>query len=135
METNSRVVARVAQAIKEVRQQAGLSQNDLALKLGVVQPTISGWERGENSPGLSDLSRIEKACGHPKGAIFRLAGLTEELPIEDLLLTDPRLTPELRRIAVEQYRLQVQLSFETVVGTARPPMTPTAPEAMAASTA
>ena len=101
---------RVAQAVKEIRQTAGLSQTELALAVGVGQSTISHWETGQYSPGFDEVAALEKACRHPKGAVYRIAGLVADSSVADLLLTDPELTPALRKIAREQYRLQVQLA-------------------------
>ena len=42
--------------IKEVRKQLGLSQEDLAHKLGVSFATINRWENGKTSP-----SKLAKA--------------------------------------------------------------------------
>lgn len=68
-ETSGRVSAAVAQAVKEVRQAAGISQADLATELGVSQPTISGWERGESAPGFDDIAKIEKVCRHSRSGV------------------------------------------------------------------
>jgi DNA-binding transcriptional regulator YiaG len=36
--------------LREARIRVGLSQGELAEKLGVAQPTISNWERGKGEP-------------------------------------------------------------------------------------
>lgn len=40
--------------IRAARKRAGLSQAALAKRVGVVQRTVGGWERGENTPGLAE---------------------------------------------------------------------------------
>lgn len=40
--------------IRAARKRAGYSQAELAKLVGVVQRTIGGWERGENTPGIAE---------------------------------------------------------------------------------
>jgi predicted transcriptional regulator len=49
--------------IRESRRRAGLTQVELARRLGTTQPVISRWERGGDEPRLSTLTRILRACG------------------------------------------------------------------------
>jgi transcriptional regulator with XRE-family HTH domain len=57
----------VAELIRSTRNDAGLSQAELARRLGTKQSVVSRWERGMDEPRLSTLTRIARACG------FRLA--------------------------------------------------------------
>jgi len=41
--------------IKEARKAAGFSQSEVAARLGITQPTVSGWESGEYSPDLKEI--------------------------------------------------------------------------------
>lgn len=109
-EPSGRVSSKVAHAIKEIRQSAGLSQTDVARELGVSQPTVSGWEREESAPGFDDVAAIERICRHPKGSVFRLAGYAPEVDIAGLLLSDPKLTIPQRRIAADTYRMWVRMA-------------------------
>lgn len=49
-----------ATRLKELRKSKGLSQDDLAEKLGVKsgKQTISNWELGKTEPTLSDIRKI-----------------------------------------------------------------------------
>ncbi|WP_449456382.1 helix-turn-helix domain-containing protein [Streptococcus suis] len=47
-----------AQRIKTLRKQAGLSQQELADKIGVLRETISNWERGINRTNVENIERI-----------------------------------------------------------------------------
>ena len=49
---------RVAEAIAAARQDAGVSQRDLAERLGRDRRTIQKWEKGEMKITLEDLSLI-----------------------------------------------------------------------------
>lgn len=59
--------ARVALADKRgvtglarLRIEAGLSQADLARKIGTSQPRLSQWERGEEKPSVENLKRLRE---------------------------------------------------------------------------
>lgn len=47
--------------ILDFRLSAGLSQDDLAAKVGVTRRVVSSWERGERSPRLVDVPSIAQA--------------------------------------------------------------------------
>lgn len=49
--------------IAYARHQAGLTQQELAEKLGVSQQQIHKWENGERNPKLPALKKIAEACG------------------------------------------------------------------------
>lgn len=44
--------------IKELRNKIGISQNELAKQLDVVQSTVSMWENGTNSPKTSMIPKL-----------------------------------------------------------------------------
>lgn len=46
--------------IKELREEKGFSQSNLAMKLGVDQTSISQWERGVANPAVSRLPDLAK---------------------------------------------------------------------------
>lgn len=49
--------------LKFYREQAGLTQDQLAKLLNVSQPTIQRWENGAREPNLQDLKKLCKALG------------------------------------------------------------------------
>jgi transcriptional regulator with XRE-family HTH domain len=49
--------------LRELREAAGLSQNELAHRLGCQQPAIARLEAGEASPNMRTLDRIANALG------------------------------------------------------------------------
>jgi transcriptional regulator with XRE-family HTH domain len=57
--------------IREARELAGLSQAELAQRIGSRQPVISRWERGLESPRVDTLARILQACGFEADLVFR----------------------------------------------------------------
>ncbi len=55
----------LAQTIHDLREQAGMTQTDLAERVGTRQPNISRLERGEarELPSLDLLDRVASALG------------------------------------------------------------------------
>jgi transcriptional regulator with XRE-family HTH domain len=49
--------------IKKLREEAGLTQRDLAKRLKLTQPAIVQWESGDTSPLMGKLPKIAKALG------------------------------------------------------------------------
>ncbi|WP_409373744.1 helix-turn-helix transcriptional regulator [Streptococcus suis] len=46
--------------IKELRTQAGLTQQELASQLGVIRKTISNWERGNNTLSTDNAKKLSQ---------------------------------------------------------------------------
>jgi len=53
----------IAEQIRAARIEAGLTQEQLAEKIGSGQNRVSAWERGATSPNLSTLELIAAALG------------------------------------------------------------------------
>lgn len=51
----------IGSRIRESRQASGLTQDALAARLGVSQPTVNRWETGENEPGHGQIERLAEA--------------------------------------------------------------------------
>jgi transcriptional regulator with XRE-family HTH domain len=49
--------------IRSARRRAGLTQAELAARLGKSQSEIGRWERGEAKPSFETLQRVVRACG------------------------------------------------------------------------
>jgi len=49
--------------IKELREEAGLTQFQLAVKVGVTPTTVSAWERGVYEPRASQLRKLAQLFG------------------------------------------------------------------------
>jgi transcriptional regulator with XRE-family HTH domain len=49
--------------IREARRRAGLTQAELATRVGTSQPAIARYERARAMPDLDTLHRIVEACG------------------------------------------------------------------------
>jgi transcriptional regulator with XRE-family HTH domain len=53
---------RSAHLIREARIRSGMTQADLAGKLGTTQSAIARWETGGTQPSLETLTRVARAC-------------------------------------------------------------------------
>ncbi len=49
----------LAEAVRGVRDRLGLTQQELAGRLGVALPTVSRWENGRHRPSKLALAKIE----------------------------------------------------------------------------
>lgn len=54
---------KLAEQLKRVRNEKGLSQKALAKLLNVTQPAVAKWESGTREPSLDDLIRIADILG------------------------------------------------------------------------
>jgi transcriptional regulator with XRE-family HTH domain len=53
----------LASAVLEVRSRAGLTQEELARKMGTTQPVVARLESGRTRPSMRTLERLAKATG------------------------------------------------------------------------
>ncbi|MDD7758803.1 MAG: helix-turn-helix transcriptional regulator [Aerococcus suis] len=56
--------------LKQARKESGLTQQELATKLGVGQPTVSSWEKGRTNPNPYYMQQIQNILGISKEEIF-----------------------------------------------------------------
>jgi transcriptional regulator with XRE-family HTH domain len=58
--------------LKRLRKEKGISQVELAEKIGVKPPTLSQYESGETNMTLSTLNRVADALGYQINVSFSL---------------------------------------------------------------
>ena len=49
--------------VKELRKKAGMQQKELALTIGVAQPTVSEWESNKKDPSGDRLKKLSELFG------------------------------------------------------------------------
>ena len=64
--------------VRELRQARGLSQEELAFRVGVHRTYLGGIERGERNPALKNIAAIAKALGVDLPELFRFNGPNTE---------------------------------------------------------
>ena len=69
-----------AEAIRQLRNDKGLSQTQLADLMYVTHSTISRWESGSRLPDAVMISRLAKCLGTTTEALFSLISEEEETP-------------------------------------------------------
>jgi transcriptional regulator with XRE-family HTH domain len=56
--------------VRNLRLEKGLSQEELAFKVGIHRTYIGGIERGERNPSLKNIAAIAKALGVTLSDLF-----------------------------------------------------------------
>jgi len=87
-ETRDRSEVQVAMAIRSLRQRAGLSQRQLALRMGVPRTYVSKIENEKATPTLSSLARLATALEVSIPDLLRACGPSREDEINEAL-ADP----------------------------------------------
>jgi transcriptional regulator with XRE-family HTH domain len=65
--------AAFGQAIRELREERGISQEAFALKSGIDRSHYGGMERGERNPSLTSIIKIANALDVPPSEIHTRA--------------------------------------------------------------
>ena len=90
-----------ASLLKNARDQAGLSQRDLAKRAHTARSVVARIELGETSPSWDTLMRLIRATGHTVTASVERLGIIDRSLLDDV----PRIlgmTPEERLNEVAQ---------------------------------
>jgi transcriptional regulator with XRE-family HTH domain len=73
---------RAAQIIREARLKAGLTQNELAARLGRERAQVARWETGGQEPSFANLVAAVEACGFTLEVAITERASTPELDAE-----------------------------------------------------
>ncbi len=87
-EESSHSEVQVAKAIRSLRQRGGLSQRQLALRMGVPRTYVSKIENEKATPTLSSLARLAQALEVSVPDLLRACGPSRDDEINELL-ADP----------------------------------------------
>lgn len=109
------------QLIRSARLQAGLTQAELAERLGVPASSIGRWENDTVEPGYSTLRRVLQACGFDIPPVLELFEPDQKL--DALIEEASRLTPQerlakmmtrRRRSSLDPYAMLRELEYRRV---------------------
>jgi len=98
-------IAEVSRLIRDARAQAGMTQAELAQRLGVSQPAVAKLERPGANPTVETLDRVLRAAGH---RLMLDAPAREPGVDESLIRRQLELTPAERIRALEAMYSQMQ---------------------------
>lgn len=90
--------------LRDFRDQAGLSQDDLGGKVGVTRQTIALWEKGDRSPSLAQLHKIARALDVPAGVLLDQEKKAEKSAILFRSDMPEALSPEIRDVLAKRSR-------------------------------
>jgi transcriptional regulator with XRE-family HTH domain len=91
--------------LADARRRAGLTQAELAARLGVSQSAVAKLEREDANPTVRTLERALRATGHRIEARRVLPNIDESLIRADLALTPAERIRRLERRAAELGRI------------------------------
>lgn len=95
-ERSDAVAVRLGDALRRARAASGVSQAELARRLGVIPQELNRWEAGRRRVPIETLEAAEQAMGAEPGTVFRLAGYVSDGKLIDLGSLSPG-----ARLAVE----------------------------------
>ncbi len=109
----------VGHRIKEAREASGLTQAELARRLGLTQTAVSYWEAGKRAPGLDDLVGLTEVLHRDPGFFFPdvpsrsqvralLRATAQQLEHPDLEAALQRLLDEAEALQPPQRRIDVK---------------------------
>lgn len=82
--------------VKELCIQKNIEQKELALLVGVSQPTVSDWFNNKKNPRGERLEKLSEVLGVPRSVIL---GYGSEQPIQDPAPADPITTEGLELLS------------------------------------
>lgn len=97
-------MSRFTEALIQLLQERGISQNKLGERLGITGSAVSLWTQGKTIPTRDNVIRLEDELAvEPRGSLLKLAGYSledSEAPttVESLIRADPGLAAEDKRI-------------------------------------
>lgn len=75
--------------VRRARRRAGISQAELARRLGTKQPVVARWERGIQAPTLDTVRRVVAACGLRLDLLLEDADAGEDAQLHEWMRLSP----------------------------------------------
>jgi transcriptional regulator with XRE-family HTH domain len=100
----------MGERIRAARELLGLTQAQLAARLGQKQQTIGKWESGENNPKAPQMVELVKVLGVTADHLLGIDAAPPPVPVERAIGMDERLSAESRKALLRAYRSMVDLA-------------------------
>lgn len=84
--TTVKVPDSLGHRIQQCRKQCGMSQLELAQKIGTIQPVVSTYETDRSAPPPETLAKIAKALGTSSDQLLGLARTVPQKPLDKRIL-------------------------------------------------
>lgn len=88
-------ITEVGRRLKKARQDAGLTQKEVATRLGITYQAISNYERGTNRVDTDTLTKLCAIYGIAISSLLTATMIPGEVPATDLLEEEPKKAPTL----------------------------------------
>jgi transcriptional regulator with XRE-family HTH domain len=88
---------RTGAVVRAARTQAGLTQRELAERVGTTQSAVARWEAGSESTRLDTLAALLRACGVEGDLTFRRHDAVDRAQIREHLALSPAQRLEAQR--------------------------------------
>lgn len=102
-------MATFADTLKALLAERGMSQAELARRVGVTAQAVSGWVAGGVTPTHENIVRIEEEAGAEKGSLLSAAGYSAVKAggptVESLLRSDNGISAEDKRVFLHLLKL------------------------------
>lgn len=108
--------SKFAEALRKAIEDVGISQRELARRLGVSQASVSQWLHGQTVPRPGMAVRLEQELGRDPGSLLTALGYVVVDPkgrpvgVPEAVANDPRLGDREREILLSVYRTLVEQS-------------------------
>jgi len=110
----------IGRRIQAAREEAGLSQAELAQRIGCTQSALSNYELGKRRLPLATLEQIARALGRPLSYFLEMGGqrppgdgvfrlLLEDRLLQGILMAAAELPAEERRLVLDYIRWRRRL--------------------------
>lgn len=89
--------------MRQVRERAGRSQEEVAEALGYSTASVSGWERGSREPSLRAIANLARYLETDVSAFFPSADAGWDAPVETPAQRLTRVERQVKTVRGEQY--------------------------------
>jgi transcriptional regulator with XRE-family HTH domain len=73
MEEETEMREKFAEVLREMRHASGMTQEQLAARIGKTKQAVSRYENGAYYPAMPVIKEIAEVCGYAMGEVFDLA--------------------------------------------------------------